>query len=59
MGQGLCGTFDWICQKTEFEVPKDISASEFKPKLDLRVGRAIGRAEFKGLMVEDLGAISK
>jgi hypothetical protein len=59
MGQGLCGTFDWICQKAEFEVPKDIASSEFKPKLDLRVGRAIGRAEFKGLMVEDLGVISK
>ena len=59
MGQGLCGTFDWICQNAEFEVPNDIASTEFKPKLDLRVCRAIGRAEFKGLMVEDLGVISK
>lgn len=55
-GQGLCGTFDWICQSAEFDVPQDIEPAAFKPKLDVRVSRAVGKAEFKGLLVEDVGA---
>ena len=54
IGGGLCGTFDWICMKGEFEVPKDIKPEEFRPQLSLRIMRGMGRAEFDGLLVEEI-----
>ena len=53
LGGGLCGTFDWIHQEKVFTVPEAEGEGRFRTMVSLRLGRATGKAEFDGLVVEE------